>query len=74
MGAHGLACTDGADALLAADASDFAEALRTVLEDDAVYSRLRENGLRRAAPLRWPRLAPVLEDLYRSLGRRSGAA
>jgi hypothetical protein len=66
LGAQGLGCVDGVDVLLAADASAFADALRMVLEDDALYSRLRENGLRRAEELRWTRLAPVLEDLFGS--------
>ncbi|HSP96303.1 MAG TPA: glycosyltransferase family 4 protein, partial [Candidatus Dormibacteraeota bacterium] len=66
LGAHGLGCVDGVDVLLAADVSAFADALHRVLEDDALYSRLRESGLRRAEALRWTRLAPVLEGLYAS--------
>jgi glycosyltransferase involved in cell wall biosynthesis len=74
IGAQGLACTGGVDVLLASDALTFADAVRRVLEDDTLYGRLRENGLRRAEPLRWARLAPVLEPLYRSLLDRKGAA
>jgi glycosyltransferase involved in cell wall biosynthesis len=66
LGAHGLGCVDGVDVLLAADVSAFADALHRVLEDDALYSRLRESGLRRAEALRWTRLTPVLEGLYAS--------
>lgn len=67
LGAEGLGCTDGVDALLAADAESFAHALRRVLEDDALYLRLRANGLQRAATLRWNGWANALEAIYAPL-------
>jgi glycosyltransferase involved in cell wall biosynthesis len=69
LGARGLGCRDGVDALLAADAAAFASAVRAVIDDDALYTRLRANGLARAEDLRWEKLAPLLEDLYGSLRR-----
>jgi glycosyltransferase involved in cell wall biosynthesis len=69
LGARGLGCRDGFDALLASDAAAFAGAVRSVIEDDSLYTRLRANGLARAEDLRWKKLAPLLEDLYGSLRR-----
>ncbi len=74
VGAEGLDCADGVDALLADDPESFADALRRVLEDDALYGRLRANGLRRAEVLRWSRVAPRLERLYASLARDAAEA
>ena len=72
MGAAGLDCVDGEDAMIACDPESFAGALRRVLEDDALHAHLRENGLRRASLLRWSSLAPRLEALYATLLRASG--
>lgn len=72
IGAEGLDCVDGVDALLADDAESFANALRRVLDDDELHERLRTNGLRRAEPLRWSNVAPMLERRYTSL-RSNGA-
>jgi glycosyltransferase involved in cell wall biosynthesis len=67
LGARGLAAADGADVLLASEASAFAAAMRAVIEDDSLYERLRANGLARVAELRWGNFAPLLEELYTSL-------
>jgi glycosyltransferase involved in cell wall biosynthesis len=66
LGAAGLDAVDGMDVLLAADARQFADALQRVIEDDGIYIRLRENGLRRAATLRWSQQAPLIEAAYRT--------
>lgn len=68
LGAAGLAARGGADLLLADDPAAFAAALGRVLGDDALYDRLRGNGLERAAPLRWARQGTTLAALYAELG------
>ncbi len=67
MGAAGLDCVDGEDAMIANDPESFAGALRRVLDDDALHAHLRANGLRRASCLRWSSLAPRLAALYATL-------
>ena len=73
IGAGGLACVHGVDAMLADDPAAFADALRNVLDDDALHQRLRSNGLRRAETLRWSTVAPDVERLYGELMRTGGA-
>jgi glycosyltransferase involved in cell wall biosynthesis len=72
IGAEGLDCAPGVDAMLADDPDAFAGALQRVLEDDELHQRLRANGLQRAEALRWSRVGPVVEQLYASLLRKSG--
>ena len=67
VGAAGLNCVDGEDAMIACDPQSFAGALRRVLLDDALHAHLRDNGLRRASFLRWSSLAPRLAALYATL-------
>jgi len=67
LGAAGLGGVDGVDLLLADAPAAFAAQLRRVLLDDALYHRLRENGLRRAASMRWSQQAPLLAALYATL-------
>jgi glycosyltransferase involved in cell wall biosynthesis len=70
IGAEGLGSTDGVDVLLAPDANGFAQALIRVIEDDELYSRLRENGLRRASTLRWTQQVALLAELYGAIPTR----
>lgn len=72
VGAAGLDCTHGVDALLADEPAAFADALRQVLEDDDLHQRLRANGLRRAETLRWSKVAVLVERLYSGLLRTPG--
>jgi len=67
LGAEGLECNDGVDALLASDARSFAKALISVIEDDTLYTRLRTNGLQRATTLRWGHWAGAIEAIYKLL-------
>lgn len=67
VGATGLDCVDGEDAMIVCDPESFAGALQRVLDDDVLHARLRRNGLRRAAPLRWSSLGPRLAALYATL-------
>lgn len=67
LGADGLGAADDIDILLASDPEGFSRALLRVIEDDALYDRLRENGLRRAAKLRWTQQAATLQRLYGEL-------
>ena len=64
VGAEGLDGIDGAEILLASDAESFSRALVRLIEDDELYGRLRDNGLRRAASLRWSGQAALLRNLY----------
>lgn len=66
IGAEGLAGVNGVDLLLASDPESFADALRRAIEDDDLYNRLRDNGLRRAATLRWSQQAAPIEPVYRA--------
>jgi glycosyltransferase involved in cell wall biosynthesis len=67
VGAAGLDCVDGEDAMIACDPESFAGALRRVLDDDGLHAHLRRNGLRRASCLRWSSLGPRLAALYATL-------
>jgi glycosyltransferase involved in cell wall biosynthesis len=67
VGAAGLDCVDGEDAMICCDPESFAAALRRLLDDNALHAHLRENGLRRASFLRWSSLAPRLAALYATL-------
>jgi glycosyltransferase involved in cell wall biosynthesis len=67
VGAAGLDCVDGEDAMIACDPQSFAAALRRVLDDDALHAHLRRNGLRHASFLRWSSLGPRLAALYATL-------
>ncbi|MBP1684276.1 MAG: glycosyl transferase group 1 [Deltaproteobacteria bacterium] len=67
VGAAGLDCVNGEDAMIACEPESFAGALRRVLDDDALHAHLRRNGLRRASFLRWSSLGPRLAALYATL-------
>jgi len=74
LGAEGLTCRPGVDILIADDAAGFAGALHRLLEDESLNARLRSEGLKNARDLRWSRLAPSLEEIYRDVweGREAG--
>jgi glycosyltransferase involved in cell wall biosynthesis len=56
VGPGGILCEPG-------DAQAFADALRRVLGDDALASRLREEGLRQAATFTWDRAGALLAQM-----------
>jgi polysaccharide biosynthesis protein PslH len=67
LGAAGLDARPDIDVLLADEPEAFAQSLSRALTDDALYTRLRSNGLQRAASMRWTQQAPILAPLYAAL-------
>jgi glycosyltransferase involved in cell wall biosynthesis len=67
LGAEGLPCRNGLDLLIADEASGFAAAVRRILEEEDLYHRLREQGLKRATDFRWTGLVRPLQEIYRNV-------
>jgi glycosyltransferase involved in cell wall biosynthesis len=66
----------GGDAVLSAPAADseaLARALRAVLEDPDLASRMRKRGFERAALFSWERTAVAYSNLYDEVLRESGS-
>ena len=63
-GAFGLPHEDGADLVLATTPQDFAAACVRLIEDAALWNRVREGGYVRAADYDWPRIADRIALMY----------
>ena len=71
IGAEGLSCSPGVDILIADDPAGFAGAVQRLLEDDALYEKLRSEGEKRARDHRWSGYASFAGGpLSRSPGER----
>jgi glycosyltransferase involved in cell wall biosynthesis len=64
---------DAALAFAPTDAEAIADALRRIVIDDALRSRLREAGLARAATFRWDEVARRHTEVYRRATKRRAA-
>jgi glycosyltransferase involved in cell wall biosynthesis len=72
IGAYGLGASDAVDLLIADTPEAFAEAVERLLDDVALRTSLRENGLRRASDLTWDRSRVEIARVIEATGQPVG--
>ena len=71
-GAPAEVCAEGALGVDPRDSKAIARALRTLMDDDALYERMVQAGKARASEFTWQQCARQILDVYHQVGRQQG--